>query len=129
MEYLQANSLLSRGEQAALPTPQGAREQETLRGPCTRSALLKARLYDTITAYTKQFSVAEAATPERIRKDLDSSLNRFAEQTAQQLFAAMQQSFWRGNSADQTAAALSAVFQKSAGKSSAEIACYHSKAA
>lgn len=45
------NALLIREERMALSEPQGDKEKEILLGPCTRSALLEAQIYDRIAAY------------------------------------------------------------------------------
>lgn len=123
-----ANSLLTPGERAAIPAPQGESEKAALRGPCTRLALLEAQLCDTITAYTKRFAMSNEQIPESIRRRMNGRLDRFAAQTQTQFHDALAACFRQNSTADQTAAALAGVFAKAAASLSTDVETGYTKA-
>lgn len=122
------NALLTREERMALSEPQGDKEKEILLGPCTRSALLEAQIYDRIAAYTKPFFMRDEQTPEIIRQQMNNRLLSFQEQTMNTLRDTLSACFRQGNTVDQTASALEQTVTKTVNKLAADIEVYYSKA-
>lgn len=119
--YAVFNGLLTRKEREMLPTPQGEKEKEVRSQLCTRSALLKAQLYDTINAYTKLFIMNDASLPDDLRKKLNAELEQFNAQTTQMLTDKSADCVRRNASADQMAEELLEVFNKAAKKLAGDI--------
>lgn len=122
------NNLLTREERMTLPKLQGDKEQEILLGPCTRSTLLEAQIYDKIVAYINLFYMQDEQTPETIRQKLNQRLLLFQNQTMRELHDTLSICFRQENTADQTANALEQVLTKAENRLATDIETYYCKA-
>ena len=106
------HALLTRKERESLPEPQGEKEKEVRSQLCTRSALFQAQLYDTISAYTKQFVMSSKTIPEELRSGLNADLAAFNEKTIQEFIDKLTACVRQNKTADQVAAELLAAWNK-----------------
>ena len=108
------HALLTRKERESLPEPQGEKEKEVRNQLCTRSALFQAQLYDTISAYTKQFVIRSKSIPEELRSGLNAYLAAFNEKTIQEFIDKLTACVRQNKTADQVASELLAAWNKAA---------------
>lgn len=121
-----ANAILNQQERSLIPPASGEREAALLeRGSVVKKDYLNAQLYDSIKAYAEPLRMVQG--PERIRQELNRQIDRFLENTSEEMREQVQFGLLRATSPSQLAKSLQEIFERRAKALNVYVCLYYER--